>query len=414
MPSPLLVPLETGPDVMEGQLPPKPVRSGVPLPAWAWAVAVAFLLLYAALAWQSRTAGVTHSNDDALYMLLGRELGHFSYRESFRVGAPMHGQYPPAWPALIALANLVSGGRESAAFALAMVLSTLGLLAFFDAARRLLPVWLSLGLLAAVAVNPYLISYGGRVMSEAAYWFWTSITLWAMVRSREDRRFLLLAGIAAIVSAFTRSIGVTMIGAVGISFALDREWRVLAFYAAAAALLLGGWGVFTAVNHEKVVGRSYVADAAAQLDAAESRDSVAGSFPTRVALRIREQVMGTIPAVMPFIRVNGTYIDNVTWLVVTVGLGLMGLFALRRSLPALGLYLLFYEGLIAVWPWGPRRFFIPIQPFVLLLLVLGADTVLRKKLPRLAVTTNLILLGSVLVAAVPLTVNNLGELITCD
>jgi len=225
---------------------------------------------------------------------------------------------------------------------------------------------------------------------------------------------LSLAGITAIISAFTRSIGVTLIGAVGISFALDRAWRALSIYAAAAIILLGSWAAFTAVNHEKVVGRSYVADAAAQLEQSPGAHSPIVAVALKVAKRVREQIMGTVPAMLPLVRVNGTVVDNVLWLVVTVVLGLMGLIALRRPLPALGLYLLFYLGLIAVWPWGPRRFFIPIQPFVLLTLVLGAYGVLGRKLPRLATGLNLGLLGAVIVAAVPTTVRNLELLVTCN
>ncbi|MBK8646289.1 MAG: hypothetical protein IPN16_07095 [Gemmatimonadetes bacterium] len=55
-------------------------------------LAVALILGgYATLAWVTRTPGVTHSNDDALYMLLGDQLTHFSYRETFKIGAPRHG-----------------------------------------------------------------------------------------------------------------------------------------------------------------------------------------------------------------------------------------------------------------------------------------------------------------------------------
>ncbi len=408
--------LETAPVVTGGESDPRlsatPRTAGLPL--WAWLVAAVLILTHACLAWQSRTAGVTHSNDDALYMLLGRELGNLSYRENFRVGAPMHGQYPPAWPALIALSNLVTGGSEQAAFALAMLLSTLGLLAFFDTARRLLPAWLALGVLSVVAINPSLVSFAGRVMSEAAFWFWTSITFWALIRGREDRRFLVLAGIAAIISAFTRSIGVTLIGAVGVSFLLDRAWRALIIYSGAALVLLGGWGAFTAVNHEKVVGRSYVADAASQFQPASGEESIAIAFAKKVANRIREQLMGTVPAIMPFVRVNGTVVDNVLWLAVTVVLGLMGLVALRDRLPAMGLYLLFYLGLIAIWPWGPRRFFIPVQPFVLLTLILGAYWVLGRRLPRLASAMCISLLAAISAAAFPTLAANHELMQTCD
>ncbi len=393
---------------------PMTVRAYALSSRWAWGIALVLILSHAVLAWQSRTPGVTHSNDDALYMLLGRQLEHLSYREEFRVGAPMHGQYPPAWPAMIAVSGVVSGDREAAAFALATLLSTLGLVAFFATARRLLPVGLALGVLAGAALNPSLVSYGGRVMSEAAFWFWTSMTVWALIRGREDRRYLVLAGITAIIAAFTRSIGITLIGAVVVGWAYERRWRSLVGFVVAAALLLGGWGLFTAVNHENVVGRSYVADAAAELQHIDSGAGGVLPLPMRIAGRVREQVMGTLPAMLPLIRVSGTAIDNIVWLVAAVVLGGMGLLALRRRLPELGLYLLFYLGLIAVWPWGPRRFFIPIQPFVLLTMVFGVEALLRQRLPRFASILGFALLGSVLVAAIPGTLKKFEMLRACD
>jgi hypothetical protein len=92
----------------------------------------------------------------------------------------------------------------------------------------------------------------------------------------------------------------------------------------------------------------------------------------------------------------------------------MGILALRRPLPALGLYLLFYYGLIAVWPWGPRRFFIPVQPFFLLTMVLGANVILRARWPRFAVATIVLLLGAVVYAAIPQTIRNRELLASCD
>jgi len=393
---------------------PEAESNGADLPRWAWAGAGLILLLYALLAWQSRTAGVTHSNDDALYALLGRSLEHFSYRETFRVEAPLHGQYPPAWPALIAIADLASGHSEGAAFALATVLMTAALLLFFDVARRFLPAGLALGVLAAAALNPYEVAYGGRLMSEAAYWFWTSLTLWAVFRSREDRRYLLLAGTAALMAAFTRSIGVTLVGAVLVSWALERRWRAVGWLAALSVILIGGWMGYTLKTHEDVVGRSYMADAGHFVERLAGHGSEKRHIVKVLANRMREQVVGVIPAMMPLPRFKGTVADNLLWLAVAVVFGLAGALALRRRFPVVILYLLFYYGLLMVWPFAPRRFFIPIQPLVLLALVLGAVSLAGRRGRLVGWGAAWAILGAVLVVAVPQTLQAAREMRQCD
>jgi MFS family permease len=372
------------------------------------------LLLYAVLAWQSRTAGVTHSNDDALYALLGRSLEHFSYRESFRIGAPLHGQYPPVWPALIALADFASGHGEGAAFAVATLLMTAALLLFFDVARRFLPAGLALGLLAAAALNPYEVAYGGRLMSEAAYWFWSSLTLWAVLRSRGDQRLLLLAGTAALMAAFTRSIGVTLILAVLVTWALGHRWRAVGWLAGFSVILVGGWIFYTVKTHEDVVGRSYMADAGHFVERLAG-DGVQKSEIVKVlANRMREQVVGVIPAMMPLPRFKGTVADNLLWLVVAVVFGLAGALALRRRFPVLMLYLVFYYGLLMVWPFAPRRFFIPIQPLVLLVLVLGAVSLVGRRGRLVGWGAAAGVLCAVLAVAVPHTLQAAREMRQCD
>ena len=394
--------------------PPDRAGSGGDFPRWAWGLALALLLLHAVLAWQTRTAGVTHSNDDALYALLGKQIEHLSYRESFRVGAPLHGQYPPGWPALIAIANLASGHREGAAFALAMLLSTAALLLFFDVARRLLPAGLAVGVLAAAALNPSEVAFGGRLMSEAAYWFWTSLTIWAMVRSKDSSRFLALAGGAALVAAFTRSIGVTLVGALLVTWALERRWRAVGWLGGLSALLVGGWMIYTVQTHEAVVGRSYMADAGHFVQRVTGEGSQGSQVVSMIANRIREQVVGVIPAMMPLPRFNGTVLDNLLWLVVAVGCGLGGALALRRRLPALVLYLVFYYGLLAIWPWAPRRFFIPIQPLVVLVLVLGAVSLAGRRREQLGWGAAGALLVAVLSIALPQTLRAAREMRQCD
>jgi 4-amino-4-deoxy-L-arabinose transferase-like glycosyltransferase len=342
-------------------------------------LAVALILGgFATVAWVTRTPGVTHSNDDALYMLLGDQLTHFSYRELFKVGAPRHGQYPPLWPALLGLTQFVTGGSETARFLLVTALMTGALALFFDLARRLLPLRLAVLVLAAAACNPFTILSAGRVMSEAAFLFWTILCLWALQRARasgDDRRFLVLAALAALAAALTRTIGLTLLAGVVGAWLLQRRWRSAALLATLTGVLVGGWLAWTLFNHEGVVGRSYVADAA-QVTQDKSVGSGTASpvvvMARKVALRVRLQLTDLIPSGLPFPTLEGTVVDNVAWLLVTIVLGAFGAAAYWRLLPAAILYVLAYCALLSVWPWAPRRFFVPLQPLILLGFVLGA------------------------------------------
>jgi len=117
---------------------------------------------------------------------------------------------------------------------------------------------------------------------------------------------------------------------------------------------------------------------------------------------------------MPLPRIKGTVADNLLWLVVAVVFGLAGALALRRRFPIVILYLLFYYCLLMVWPFAPRRFFIPIQPLVLLALVLGAMSLAGRRRRLLGWAAGGVILGAVLAVAVPHTLQAAREMRQCD
>ena len=386
-------------------------------------LAVALILGgYATLAWVSRTPGVTHSNDDALYMLLGDQLTHLSYRETFKIGAPRHGQYPPLWPALLGLTQLVTGGSETARFLLVTVLMTAALALFFDLCRRLLPQWLAVVVLLGAACNPFTINFGGRVMSEAAFVFWSMLSLWALHRARDyagRRRLLVLAAIAALAAALTRTIGLTLLAGVVCTWLVERRWRPALALGLATALVMGGWFAWTLLHHEGVPGRSYVADAA-QVTQDRSvglgTSSPAAAMARKIAVRVRLQLTDLIPSGLPFPTVEGTPLDNALWLAVTLVLGAFGAAAYWRLLPSALLYLVFYFSLLCVWPWAPRRFFVPVQPIVLLGFVLGVLEMKRVWRPMASYGARVAgaLVAIVLLASVPQVIDDSMQGLRCD
>jgi len=393
-----------------------------PTPRGATLVVLAALTVFATLSWLSRTAGITHSNDDALYALLGDQLTHLSYRETWKVGAPMHGQYPPLWPAMLGLVQLVSGGSVPAQFALVTLTMTTALGVFYDICRRLFSPWLAAAVLTTAALNPFTITSAGRLMSEAAFLLWSMLTLWALLRARgttHPARWLLFAAGASLAAALTRSIGVTLIGGVLASWLVERRWKAFVLFSLFCLTVVGGWFAWTIAHNEGVAGRSYVEDAVSitkDRSLVKGRRSVLVEVATRVARRGGVLLVDHIPSGMPFPTKSGTKVDNALWLIFTVIAGLAGALALLRWLPAGTLYVVFYLGLLLVWPWAPRRFFIPLQPLVLLTLVVGVHALAQRRPRWRGAATPLILAFLLLVtaAALPASIAIAREGLRCD
>ena len=108
-------------------------------------------------------------NDDATYLLLARSLRQFSYRDIHIFGAPVHSQYPPAYPALLALTGGGLGLDLTWPSLTSVALSTIALALIFDLARRVMPIGFALVLLTLLAINAPLLSYAGAVRSEIPY-----------------------------------------------------------------------------------------------------------------------------------------------------------------------------------------------------------------------------------------------------
>lgn len=344
-----------------------------PTPRWAWGAAAVLLALFAALAWVSRVPGVTHSNDDAIYVMLSQALRAGSYREIYHVGTPYHTQYPPGWPAVLAVVGWLSGDRIQASLAVATLLVTVGLALYFDAVRRRWPAWLAVLLLGYVAVSPNALRMGGRLMSEAAFFCCSMLALWSLAVAEPSRRRQVLATAASILAAFMRSAGITVIAALFLWHVVRRQWRAAALHAAVAAATFGPWLVWTFVGPRQVIGRSYAADLAGFYGRPEHQ-------PFReLARRLIRIPFGDLARTLPFLPPpNDTRLDNLLWAAVLLGLGGAGLVVLWRRWRVVPFYFACYAGLLLTFTWAPRRFLFPLLPLVLLLLASGALAVWRR------------------------------------
>jgi hypothetical protein len=357
---------ESGPDAQTAG-PPSYAR-------WTLIAFAAILAAHIALAWLGRSAGIATGQDDVEYIVLSRSLQQGSYSELMRVDAPVHAQYPPGYPALLAVWSLVTGEGYDALVALSLLLSasTLGLL--FLALRRRFSESVALCSAAVLAVNPHWTAAAGTIGSEIPYAFFATLALVLAARTRTERGPQLFAITTAIAAALTRSIGMTLLLGLGVHWLLERRWKTLLWFAAACALTIGPWMLWTTVAPEQRIGVSYIAE----IRAIDGNTPWTLPLPQRIVEHARWYAMTGLPWSLALPTIPGTPVDNALALALLAVTGIAGAVVfVARWRPAL-FYAIAYAGLLLVWLWPAERFVIPLLPLVVPMILAGTFSILGR------------------------------------
>jgi len=398
-----------------------------------WAAA-ALLAVHIGVAFLLRPPGLTTGGDDATYLLLGRSIRGFQYVDQFLVGAPVEAQYPPLYPATLALIGTVFGERIEVFIAASIVFSAAALLLVFLATQRhsrpLAFICLTIG-----AVNLDLLRMAGGIRSEPLFMALVAGCLALLARPEPTRRAMVGAGALAIAAALTRSAGVAVVAAVIASWMVQRRWRPAAWLVVASLVTVGPWLAWTILAPGQLAGRSYVADlllpAPPPGDPSASppaRDrstppappsprqdptaapatavSVSPGGPVRtlwhrVSTNLARYASRGLPDALGLPRIPGTDVDNWFWLIVLVAAGLAGLWGLGRWWPAAAAALIGYGLMLAVWPYSVGRFLTPMLPLVILTLATGSAVLSTQLGLRRPIIASLALAALVLIGSIP-------------
>ena len=348
------------------------------------AVLLAVLLAsHGALAWQVRARGIFTLGDDAAYVLLSRSLRAFSYRELQFVGEPVAARFPPGFPSLLALCSTLFGERLDVFAAVGILFSASGIWALFDVVRRRWSTNVALVSAALVAVNPALLEYAAIPVSEMVFTSLTLWTLWAADRvDTASRRGTAepprgkgrgaAAIVLAILSALTRSAGVTLPLALVAHWAWRRRWRTAVAMALAAAVFVGSWLAWTSLAPRREVRMSYIDDAVKPVDKSPSLTYV---LAKRVAYSVPTYLTQVSLTVVPVPVTRATILDNIGWVLLLGMCALVGWFSAWKRWNAAAIYLVAYCGLLAVWPYLLDRFLVPALPLVLTFVIVGMATI---------------------------------------
>lgn len=378
-------------------------------------LACLLVAFHVGLAWVSRSPGISWGEDDAEYIILGREILKGQYAERWDVDAPAHARLPPGFPALLSIGNVLFGDAVGVYTVLVLLCSAASIALFFLVVRRHFGDAVALFVTGLTAINALAVSDAGYVMSEAPFRFWATLTLWSASRENPRAQHLILAGAAAVMAALTRSIGLSVIAALAVHWILERRWKAVALLAV-GSIPVGLWFYWTLIapepDHRSLYLHAVVR--AVQNTAAETQAPSWIATVKSTVSSIWAYARTLVPVALSFFALKANPIDNILWAALAIVTVPVALWVTWHRWRLLVLVLLFYAGVLLIWPWTYERFVSPVTSMLLVLIGVGTVQVLRHRTERtqhltLAGVASLFVVGSIQ-AGLP----TLRSMVACD
>ena len=347
-------------------------------PAVLAAGLAALHLLAAALAFDP----TPHSGgDNAAYLALARSLlDHGRYLQLWDPAAGPHAQYPPGFPAFLALAMAVGIGPWVRLKVLMVIISALGVALSYRWMRERAEPGIALGAGLLVALAPGIIENSHWILSDGPFWAAVMATLWLAARDRP-----LPAAATAFLALGIRTAGLPLVVAVVVWLALRRRWWHAAGVGAALAALGALWTLRASGTDVPYASELWLVNPYEPDRGTVTLGGLLARIPDngeRYALEILPQLLGGMRGVV-LVVVAGA-------IVAFAALG----WARRIRGPGLPeIFLPLYLGTVLLWPgpWAADRFLLPVLPVLLLLAAEGAG-VLPRRLPAILRTGAAVLL----------------------
>ncbi len=315
--------------------------------------------------------------DDGLYAGLATALGSgHGYVHPHLPGLPAAVHYPPLYPVL--LAPFFGTLPVKAAAIVGKVLNDLlsagaaGLIAWHVAKTQFLgtrlPAWVSGAVVFAAAVAIPVLATQGVLFAEPLFSGLLAVAVIEADRSTQPW----VAGVAAALALLTRSIGIAIVAGILGFLLLHRAPRRVALAVVLPGVVAAfAWGLW-------VLGHARQIDPALALNYGTYLAPVSQAGLSAVAVNIRDLprplevlAFGWIPVAWPYFILALT----------SLAIGLYGLVVVSRR-SAIGLVLVLYVLILAIWPYPPDRFLWAVLPWLALIWCVGVVE-LSNRWPRL-------------------------------
>lgn len=330
----------------------------------------------AVAAMQPRVFAAFH--DDGIYLATAAAIADGDgYRLSNLPGAPAQTKYPPLYSAALSLVARVAPDlpagvpwyKVSSALTLALVVALAGRFGLSTFRR---PVW-AVCFAALVGLSPLVFPFADYTLTELPF-LAACMGAWALAASArsasggpdEDRLWPPLGlstgaafglGVTCGVGFLFRSAALPLILAALAGFALVRDPRRGAVFAAGAGLLAIPWLVYKTIAADPGLNPLLLYYTSYEPSALE----IAARDP-RLALRIFLGNVYYLWGALDLVT-YGTYFPGLR--IVTYPLLAVGLWRIfRRPVAFLPIFVVLYAGLILLWPWHPSRYAVPLAPLI--------------------------------------------------
>ena len=220
--------------------------------AGPWAGPIVLAVVHAILAALSFRQSPFTGGDDATYISLAKSLiERHDYTDVWNPLLPPHTQYPPIFPAVVALGLLAGLGPIVGLKILMIFISTGAVLASCIWLRRVTTPGTAFCAGFFIAISPEIIWLGQEVLSDDLFWLFSMLALIAWWRAEEtssddsDSRMqtqtVIVAAAATLAAYFTRSAGAPLLLAVFIWLTLRKQYHAIGIVAAMSVPLIFAW-----------------------------------------------------------------------------------------------------------------------------------------------------------------------------
>ena len=343
--------------------------------------------------------------DNAIYMILGKSLAAGTgYRNIYLPDAPVHTQYPPGFPLMLAGVTLLCGGINVLASKLLVVLTGIGAMFFIYRLCELTFRKRAWPVMVLFASLPTLVENNHWVLSEIPFLLVTMAALFCLVLADQRPTRAVAARLRmgacglAVAACFIRTAGVAVVLGVLLFFLVRHRYRDLVLLLLLFAATTIPWQLHnTRASHAQPYFEQLLAKNPYFPE--QGRAGIA-DWVTRVWLNLRDYVARAIPRMLFPTREDSWY-EAIAGIILSLPMALGFFLSFRKSAPAapaqklagtapawqlasaapvrqfgaLQSCAVFAAPLLLCWPhvWASERFLLPFLPLVVVFLFYGVD-----------------------------------------
>lgn len=314
--------------------------------------------------------------DASIYLVLAKSLAHgHGLRMINEPSAGFSPYYPIGFPAILSLIYRfvsIEGFGFVALCSVSIVACLISLFFSYHLVRRYHSEVLSACLVFLLGLNPTLVQFAGRTMSECVFGLWAVIAVLLAKRATDDDMlnhktgnwFIVASGICVGCATLTRTAGMAIAAGLAIGFFVSKGWKMMVRFLAAFLCIEVPFFIYKTVQLQREgSGEGYVGWALERYKWTTPIDNLYAYF---------SYFSGSLfPPIVssPGLALLGKFgMSNlIYWLGCFVFLLIIcGCFFLLRKKDVVSYVLICYLLMITFYPWYPERFLLPLNPLLLI------------------------------------------------